>query len=262
MPRLVQTIFERNRLLATMGTVLFALALLLALYLPFNKVQVLHINSLIKPIKFCLSTGIYAYTFAYLLHYLENQKAVRRFSILATVVIVYENGVIIIQAFRGKLSHFNQTELLGGILYALMGIMIVWVTLATVLITIRFIFQKTQKIPAPFALSIKLGLVIFIIFSFMGGYMSAINSHLVGGPIGQEAGLPFLNWSTIFGDLRVAHFFGIHALQLLPLFGYWLSGKQLSISLSKAYVWLFAAVYFVWLCYVLWQALQKTPFIS
>lgn len=108
---LIHELFKRNRLLATMGACFLTLSVLLAIYLPFNSQQVLGINSMIKPIKFSISIWIYAWTFAYLLYYFNDQKKVRNFSILAVVVMVFENSVITVQAFRGKLSHFNQTEI-------------------------------------------------------------------------------------------------------------------------------------------------------
>jgi hypothetical protein len=197
---------------------------------------------------------------AYLLFYVNNQNRVKWYSILATIVMLYENGVITIQAFRGKLSHFNQTELLGGILYAIMGIMIVWLTTATLILSLRFIFQKTDSISKPFALSIKIGLILFVIFSFMGGYMSVINSHNVGGKIG-ESGITFLNWSTLFGDLRVAHFFGIHSLQIIPLLGFYVSSTIKNESKASLMIWVGSIIYLAFVCFTLIQAIHGTPFI-
>lgn len=243
-----------------MGTGFLAIALVLSLYATVNPVQVLGINSMIKPIKFCISTWAYAWTMAYLLFYVNNQIKVKWYSILASTVMIFENGVIIVQAFRGKISHFNQSELIGGILYALMGVMIVWLTTATLIISLRFIFQKTYSVSSPVALSIKIGLMMFVIFSFLGGYMSAINTHNVGGEIGQ-AGLPLLNWSTLFGDVRVAHFFGIHSLQAIPLLGYVISTRIHEESKATTYIWAGALLYFGFICFTLYQALNGLPFI-
>lgn len=237
------------------------LAILLGLYAIINTEEVLGINSMIKPIKFCISTWVYAWTMAYLLFYVNNQKKVKWYSILASFVMIFENVVITVQGFRGKISHFNHSELAGVILYALMGVMIVWLTTATLVIAIRFILQKTYTISSPFALSIKIGLIMFVIFSFLGGYMSAINTHNVGGETGQ-AGLPFLNWSTLFGDVRVAHFFGIHSLQLIPLFGYIMSSSVKEESKAKTFIWIGTLFYLSFVCFTMYQALNGLPFIK
>ncbi len=243
-----------------MGAGFLVIAMLLGLFSFFNPVEVLGLNSMLKPIKFCLSTWIYAWTMAYLLFYVNNQKQVKWYSILAAVVMVFENAVIIVQAFRGKLSHFNQSNLVDGILYAVMGIMIVWLTTATLVLTVRFIFQRTYSISAPLVLAIKLGFSLFVIFSFFGGYMSMINSHNIGGEIGKD-GLPVLNWSTIMGDLRVGHFFGIHSLQLIPVVGYFVTNNIRDTSRAKSIIWVVTILYVGFVSFTIYQALQGLPFI-
>ena len=64
-----------------------------------------------------------------------------------------------------------------------------------------------------------LGLALFVIGSLLGFVMIGNQGHAVPGPDGG-AGLPFVNWAIDRGDLRIAHFIGLHALQALPLLGY------------------------------------------
>lgn len=256
----ISSLYFKNKPLTILGVLNLCFALLFGVLAIFNEEMITGLNSMVKPMKFSLSIGIYGITMAILLRYLNNQKLVRNYSIAAFIAMMYEQFAIIFQAFRGQKSHFNYDYPVGRILYVLMGVAITLITLYTLYLTINFIFQKVYPISETFALSIKIGLMVFVLFSFFGWTLSAFNQHSYGGLDGGS-GLPILNWSTAHGDLRVGHFFGMHALQIIPFFGYLISKKS-SFSNAKAAVWLFSAAYLLFVLFTVWQALNGKPFIE
>ncbi|MFT4155024.1 hypothetical protein [Parafilimonas sp.] len=69
-------------------------------------------------------------------------------------------------------------------------------------------------------------------------------AHTVGAPDGGE-GLPVINWSKRYGDLRIAHFVGMHALQILPLFGFFIAKTRRSVQFFAAAYFLFTTLLFI-----------------
>ncbi len=86
--------------------------------------------------------------------------------------------------------------------------------------------------------------------------MSAQVGHSIGVADGG-AGLPFVNWSTEGGDLRVAHFLGLHAFQAIPLaalvFVRW--RQQFATALTLG----FALAYFAGFSFLFIQAMHGKP---
>ncbi len=250
----------KNQVLFWLGFSHLIIFAILLIYYPFNSKMVLGINSVIKPMKFALSIWIYSWTMSLILDFVEDKSKVHIYSWAAVVSMCFEQIAITSQALRGELSHFNNSSVYGIVLFALMGVFILTITLWSAYITYIFIKQEKYNLSPSIALSIKVGLIYFVVFSLFGGYISSLPGHTVGESDGGK-GLLFLNWSTFYGDLRVAHFFGIHSLQIIPLFAI-LFDKLFRINDALIATKLFSILYFCFILGSLLQSLMGLPFIG
>jgi len=259
---LLGLVYQKDKLLFRVGLYMFILFVLLFIPFSIDNRQILGINPWIKPMKFCLSIGIYVWTIAWFLDYL---KAYKRWKISISILIAFsmaiEMLVILIQAGRGETSHFNISSALNAALFSSMGIMIAISTLATVAVLYLF-FIKPTSLDRVYLNSIRVGLAIFLLASYVGGIMIGNMAHSVGVEDGGP-GLPFLNWSQEGGDLRAAHFFGLHAIQIFPLFTYYIKSKTDINSRNRMFIlFLFTIVFVSILAYLFSQAMAGKPLLS
>ncbi len=244
---------QRNPLLFWYGVLNFLAAIICAVLTQTTDITILNINAFVKPMKFYVSIGIFVWTMGWLMHYMKLPKKERAFTYMAIIVLTFENFVIMWQAANGRLSHFNKEAPLYIALFSLMGIAITILTLWTGYIGYLFFKKKDMNLPASYVLGIRLGILFFVVFAFEGGLMASLMSHTVGAADGGK-GLPVVNWSRQHGDLRIAHFLGMHTLQIFPLFGYYIA------KTSKAVI-VFATVYVMMVFAVFIQALMGVPLI-
>lgn len=215
-------------------------------------VQLLGTSAWYKPFKFFLSTTFFVWTMGWLLQHLEGEQMIAVYSWAMIALLAFENGYILLQASRGQLSHFNQKNGFYAFMYSLMALAAVGISIGTVLIAIPFFTREISGISSSYLWGIRLGISVFVVFSMQGLMMGGRLAHTVGKPDGSP-GLPVVNWSRTAGDLRIAHFLGLHALQAIPLAGWLLP--------SPGWVMLFAALYAAAVMWVLMQALRGKPLV-
>ncbi|MBC7797316.1 MAG: hypothetical protein H7Z37_10625 [Pyrinomonadaceae bacterium] len=213
--------------------------------------------------KFASSIVVYLATLAVYLQCLRGHETSK--SVIAWTAILTMLGeivLIIMQTVRGTPSHFNNTSAFNSTVFTIMGSLIVINTLMIIWLTILY-FQADLDLPTALAWGMRLGLVVFVIGSVEGGYMATQIGHTVGASDGGR-GLPFVNWSVTNGDLRVAHFFGLHAFQIIPLAAllFLYLRDKLALPSPTLLTIAFAIVYFGAFNLLFVQAFLGKPLIS
>lgn len=207
---------ERQRALTLFGLAMLAAMLpLLALH-GLDDRTLRGVGVWVKPLKFLASTGVFALTTAWFVGLLPPA---RRHDAVVRVVVAtligtasFENAYITWQAALGEASHYNFADRFHVAMYQLMGAAAVLLTLTQPLLAWHIVRHARADIEPLWRRAVVLGLVLTFALGAGAGAML--------GPIQPPAGsgLPLLGWHAL-GDLRPAHFLGLHAQQLVPLIG-------------------------------------------
>jgi hypothetical protein len=196
--------------------------------------QVFNVNAFYKPFKFAFSTFLFAWAMAWYCYYLPSFNT-SFFNWTVIILLGFEIAYIALQASKGQLSHYNISTPVYSALYSLMALAASAVTIYTAYIGFLFFKYDFPTLPNHYLWAIRLGIILFVIFSFEGFAMGSRLNHSVGA-LNDNSNWFIVGWSKTVGDLRVSHFIGMHALQLLPLLSYYVLKKtKLTILLSVTY---------------------------
>lgn len=275
-PSMIRALWKGDPVLTGAGLGLLLLLPIFAALMALDPRTIMGVPAWLKPAKFAVSTSIYCLTLAWVFTYLPDWPTTRRVvgRVTASVMLV-EVAVIAFQAFRGTPSHFNVATALDAALFSIMGLAIVSQTISTIAVAVAL--WRNWFADAAMGWALRAGMTITIMGASVGGLMTAgptpaqvaeikatgritvVGAHTVGGPDGGP-GLPAVGWSTRHGDLRVPHFFGLHALQALPLFALLLGLRPnpRNVSLVQAAACLYALLF----VFLLAQARMGIPLLN
>jgi hypothetical protein len=249
----IQELKTRNETLFYYGLVCLGIALLFLVLTKTTTTQVYGVNAYFKPFKFAFSTFLFAWAMAWYCYYLPSFN-IGFFNWTVILLLGFEIVYIAIMASKGLTSHYNLSTPFYATMFSLMAIAATLVTLYTAYVGFLFFSQSFPDLSNYYVWAIRLAILIFVVFSFEGFVMGSNLSHTVGA-INDNSNWFIVGWSKTAGDLRVSHFIGMHALQVLPILSFYvLKNTKASILVSILYG-LLALVTLV-------QALQGKPLFT
>jgi hypothetical protein len=230
----LQQLKFRNETMFYFGVACLVLSVLFLILAKTTTTQVYGVNAWYKPFKFAFSTLTFAWAMAWYCAYLPNFN-VSFFNWTVIILLGFEIAYIALQAGRGQLSHYNLSTPVYSVLFSMMALAASAVTIYTAYVGFLFFSNSFPELPAYYVWAIRLSIVLFVIFSFEGFAMGSRLSHTVGAQ-NDNSNLFILGWSKTVGDLRVAHFIGMHALQVLPVLSFYvLKNTKLTILMAIIY---------------------------
>jgi hypothetical protein len=183
----------------------------------------------VKPMKFAASFAVFFITLALVARQLSpawrNGWTIRITTAVMAVAVILELTYITVMAAQQQASHFNFATSFTATMYGLMGVGAVSLMLGVAVFGIVALRDVDANLGPALRWGIGWGFILSCVLTLVtAGYMSSTGTHVGVQPTGA-ATFPLMGWSGSVGDVRPSHFLALHAMQALPLAGYWFDRK-------------------------------------
>src|SRR5215213_5683714 len=278
--KLTTELWRRNPPLVALVLMMLGIAAVALLGIAVDPRVITSAPAWMKPLKFAISIAIYGATLLWMLTFVsDRRRLVAVISWGVFLVFGIEMALIVMQVLRNTTSHFNVATSFDAAVFSVMGAAISGMWLLNAIVA--FLLARRRFAESPIIWGVRLGLIAGMLGMTVAflmtrptpdqaaelaatGSSSIVGAHAVGIADGGP-GLPVVGWSTEGGDLRVAHFVGLHGLQVLPLLGLalarfgptWLPMRDRSRLVGVA-----AAFWIALMLLLAWQALRGQSLIA
>jgi hypothetical protein len=254
--------WRRQPILAAFALLMTAAMVTTLIAMVFDSRTFNGINVWIKPFKFQASVAIYLATVAWFWSNLDvvtrRRGAVRAAVWAMSVIFLLEITYITYRAALAEGSHFNESTPFASLAHPLMGFAILVVVSIGAWFGALILRSTEGGISATLRFAIGAGLIAGnILGGLSGAYIAVHGSHWIGGVQDDTTGLFFFGWSRTGGDPRVAHFVGLHAMQGIPVIGYYVQ----HLPLGSAILWASLVLWAVATVAIFLQALLGWPLL-
>jgi hypothetical protein len=176
-----------------------------------------------KPILFGITGGLTTISVAWVLGYLAQRKSLLVMSWIFAVSMFIEVSLITMQRWRGVASHFNVTTPFDGMVFAMMGTLIMIVAVIIAIVTFKS-FRFLNANPE-MKLAIRSGLLFLNLTNVLGIILVAYGNYIMQASPGHAP-----NIYGQAGMMKVPHGLAIHAIQVLPILAWLLNLVQREIE--------------------------------
>lgn len=169
-----------------------------------------------KPMKFMAATALFAWTTVWVTELanasLSHGQAYIGIVTLLVTTSLFEVVYITYQASQGAASHYNTSDPWHAFMFGLMAIAAVGLTASQGWLAWEIWRARGISTLSVTTWGVIIGLTLTFVLSTISGFMLGGNQPPAG------AGLPIVGWH-FYKDIRPSHFLGVHAQQLIPLWG-------------------------------------------